>query len=293
MPPLRPGGSAAWAAPPNKKKYYLGSDIGVTNLLGQQATISGCVDRELEQHLYNLISDNTPVCMPEPNEDEVTFSMDIITDWIAERHPLDSRCMELFKLLQERGESMVQYSNWILDIADECDLNDITQQEIMAMVFITHCRSPQFRKELRRHRVGITWQFIRKEAQGWDRSQRCEEQSNDKAYTVKRNTSNAQNRSQARNQRPNHASSKKEKADAFFQGKCRRCGSTVHTLKDCKVAADVECRNCNKAGHLAKICASHIFSPLTAEQQRRRRICLLYTSPSPRDRQKSRMPSSA
>ena len=118
--------------------------------------------------------------------------------------------------------------------------------------------------------VGVTWQFIRKEAQGCDRSQRCEEQSNDKAYTVKRNTGNAQSRSQARKQRPNNSSSKKEKADAFCQGKCRRCGSTVHTLKDCKVAADVECWNCNKAGHLAKICASHIFFPLTAEQQRRR-----------------------
>ena len=68
---------------------------------------------------------------------------------------------------------------------------------------------------------------------------------------------------------PNNSSSKKEKADAFFQGKGRRCGSTVHTLKDCKVAADVECRNCNKTGHLAKRCASHIFSPPTAEQQRR------------------------
>ena len=63
--------------------------------------------------------------------------MDIIADWIAKRHPLDSRRMELLKLPQERGESMVQYSNRILDIADECDLNDITQQ-IMAMVFITH-----------------------------------------------------------------------------------------------------------------------------------------------------------
>ena len=120
---------------------------------------------------------------------------------------------------------MVQYSNRILDIADECDLNDITQQEIMAMVFITHCRSPQFRKELRRHGVGVTWQFIRKEAQGWDRSQRCEEQSNEKAYTVKRNTAKAQNRSQAKNQCPNNASPNKELADAFFQGKCRRCGT--------------------------------------------------------------------
>ena len=83
------------------------------------------MDRELEQHLYNLISDNTPVLTPEPNEDEVTSCMDIIADWIAERRPLDSRRMELFKLPQERGESMVQYSNRILDIADKCDLNDI------------------------------------------------------------------------------------------------------------------------------------------------------------------------
>ena len=81
----------------------------------------------------------------------------------------------------------------------------------MAMVFITHCRSPQFRKELRRHGVGVTWQFIRKEAQGWDRLQHWEEQSNDKAYAVKRNISKAQNRSQARNQRPNNASSKKKR----------------------------------------------------------------------------------
>ena len=48
------------------KQYYLGSDIGVTNLPGQQATISECVDRELEQHLYNLISDNTPYSLQNP-----------------------------------------------------------------------------------------------------------------------------------------------------------------------------------------------------------------------------------
>ena len=143
---------------------------------------------------------------PEPNEDEVTSCMDIIANWIAKRHPLDARRMELFKLPQEQGEDMVAYSNRILDIADECDLNDITQQEIMAMVFITHCRSPQFRQELRRHGVGVTWQFIRKEAQGWDRSKRCEEQSNEKAFVVQknsqRNTQKAQNRSQAKKPTP-------------------------------------------------------------------------------------------
>ena len=159
------------------EQYYLGSDIGVTNLLGQQGALLGCVDRELEQHFYNLISDNTSVFTPIPNWDEIQSCMDIIANLISERHPLDSRRMELFKLPMEGSESMVQYSNRILDLADECDLNDITQQEIMAMIFIYGCRSPHFRKELRHHHVGITWQFIHKEAQGWDRSLRKWQQS--------------------------------------------------------------------------------------------------------------------
>ena len=87
-----------------------------------------------------------------------------------------------------------------------------------------------------------------------------------------RNAPKNQKRTQARTQRPGGAPSKRELADAFFQGKCRRCGSTVHSVKDCKVSAEIICRNCNKAGHLAKICASHIFSPLSAEQQKRRQM---------------------
>ena len=86
--------------------------------------------------------------------------------------------------LKNGGEFMVQYSNRILDLEYECDLNDITQQKIMAMIFICSCRSPQFRKELRRHGIGVSWQFRRKEAQGWDRSLRCEEQNGDKALNV-------------------------------------------------------------------------------------------------------------
>ena len=37
----------------------------------------------------------------------------------------------------------------------------------------------------------------------------------------------------------------------------------------------------------------NIFSSPFSKKKRRVKVCLLYTSPSPRDRQKSRMPSSA
>ena len=45
---------------------------------------------------------------------------------------------------------MVGYSNRISDLADKCELNEITQQEIMAMIFICGCRSTHFRQDLRR-----------------------------------------------------------------------------------------------------------------------------------------------
>ena len=74
---------------------------------------------------------------------------------------------------------------------------------------------------------------------------------------------------------PRGGQSKRELAEAFFHGKCRRCGSTAHTVKECKVSADIVCRNCNKTGHLAKICASHIFNPTTGDQQKRRQTANL------------------
>ena len=110
------------------KQCFLGSDLGVTHIPGQQAAVSEYVDAYIEQHLYNNLSDNTSIFTSEPNEDEIQSCIDFIHYWIIECHPLDTRCMELFKLSQERGESMVQYSNKISDLANDCELNEITQQ---------------------------------------------------------------------------------------------------------------------------------------------------------------------
>ena len=93
-----------------------------------------------------------------------------------------------------------------------------------------------------------------------------------KALNVTKMPSQASGKGQAKTPRQANPSPKREQAEAFFRGKCRRCGSTMHTMKDCKVASDVECRNCKKTEHLAKICASHIFNPLWAQQQERQKM---------------------
>ena len=81
----------------------------------------------MSSSIYTTASATThPIFTPEPNKDEIMSCMDFIHDWIMERHPLDSRQMELFKLSQERGESIVQYSNRISNLADKSELNEIT-----------------------------------------------------------------------------------------------------------------------------------------------------------------------
>ena len=94
------------------------------------------------------------------------------------------------------------------------------------MVFITHTRSPQFRQELRRHGVGVTWQFIRKEAQGWDRSKRCEEQSNGQAYAVQRNPQKTGQRNQ-RGHQPRARAPGAGRASANWQRHSSRASADV------------------------------------------------------------------
>ena len=70
-------------------------------------------------------------------------------------------------------------------------------------------------------------------------------------------------KSQAR--KPNQANSNPKREQEM--GKCRRCGSINYAVKECKVSANVECRNCKKTGHLVKKCANHIFSPMASQQK--------------------------
>ena len=55
-----------------------------------------------------------------------------------------------------------------------------------------------------------------------------------------------------------------------MKGKCYRCGDPSHMSAECK-KEKVTCNACGKEGHMSKVCL-------------KRMICLLYTSPSPRDR---------
>ena len=108
---VAPGASQVWvrmdlipwdlAANANPKEFrrwrrkfeqsYLGSDMGVTNIPGQQAALAGCLAADIEQYLYSFIGDNnTPIFTREPNDDEVTSCMDYIYQLIMERHPLDT-----------------------------------------------------------------------------------------------------------------------------------------------------------------------------------------------------------
>ena len=95
-----------------------------------------------------------------------------------------------------------------------------------------------------------------------------------------------------------------------LRGKCFRCARADHMLPQCTYPDSVKCNLCGATGHVTPACGRRQTAQVVQPQQlmssnshasmsssqiphHQLAICLLYTSPSPRDRQKSRMPSSA
>ena len=58
------------------EQYYLGSDMGVINIPGQQATLAGYLDADIEQYLCSILGYNTLIFTQEPNDDEVFSGID-------------------------------------------------------------------------------------------------------------------------------------------------------------------------------------------------------------------------
>ena len=123
-------------------------------------------------------------------------------------------------------------------------------------------------------------------------------------------TSNRENNSRNRGERDRRLS---------LRGKCFRCAKGDHMIPSCSYPETVKCNLCGAIGHITPACSrrqaanstqhipstSSAPSPSSYSSSAHHQLaitydggsnfsaCLLYTSPSPRDRQKSRMPSSA
>ena len=52
---------------------------------------------------------------------------------------------------------------------------------------------------------------------------------------------------------------KREKAETLFAENAVDVAALIIQSKSARWLPTLECRNCKKTGHLAKICASHIF----------------------------------
>ena len=173
-----------------------------------------------------------------------TSCLTILETHFQVSNPLFKRRSKLLKLKPTQGEQFTSYTTRLKETSEECDLHNISHQDVILLIATMHCNKEELRKDIKRYR-NPTWLAVEQLAENYERSMVDEEPH--KVGQVKRQDNKKKKKSNNKYPNPNTQQ---------LKGKCFRCGSTGHKSNDCKLDRTSKCLSCGKAGHLTKVCLS-------------------------------------
>ena len=142
----------------------------------------------------------------------------------------------------QQGEQFTSYMTRLKETLEECDLHNISREDVILLIATMHCNKEELRKDIKRYRYP-TWLAVEHLAKNYERSMVDKEPH--KVGQVKRQDNNKKTKS-------NNKSS--DSNTQQLHGKCFRCGNTGR--KSNELDRTSKCLSCGKAGHLAKVCLS-------------------------------------
>ena len=215
------------------KVFFRSSNLWKGEKIKQQQALIKLIDSALAAKLRGKIDDDTPVfteataahnmageAVPMDARPQGTSCFAILeTHFKVTTHSLN----ELLKLKPTQGEQFTSYMSRLKETSEECDLQNISQEDVVLLIAPMHCNKEELRKNIKRYR-NPTWLAVEQLAENYERSMVYEEPH--KVRQVKRQDNKKKKKSN--NKSPNPSTQQ-------LQGKCFRCGSTGHKSNDCKL----------------------------------------------------------
>ena len=148
--------------------YFGSSNFAADSIPGQQAVLFSVIDGQIMNYVDREIDKDTPVfAEKKPRNDAILAGavtriqccMDVVKQYFDEKYPLLNRRLDLFTMVQLQGEPFSAFCRRIQVLAEECDLGNLTQEDIMVISAINGSRS-NILFELRKE-PEIKWKHIK------------------------------------------------------------------------------------------------------------------------------------
>ena len=174
--------------------------------------------------LRGKIDDDTPVfteaavahnmageAVPMAARPQGTSCFAILETHFQVSNPLFKRRSELLKLKPTKGEQFTSYMTRLKETSEECDLHNISHEDVILLIATMQCNKEELRKDIKRYR-NPTWLAVEQLAENYERSMVNEEPH--KVGQVK----------QQDNKKKKKSNGKPSQNTQQLQGKCFRCG---------------------------------------------------------------------
>ena len=274
------------------RAYFDSAQMGSLPCSQQQAYLCNCVDTVLRARIDREATNTTPVYSPIVG---LYTCIAILDNVFLESYPIHVCRKLFFDARQKDGQSALEFREELLSLLEEADGANIGCDDLICMLLQIGLSDGQLRRELGAIRNPTMASFSEK-IEGFEQARRTEP---DSAYgnavskaSPNRRPSTQGGRSSARGNVSRNWGERDRRIT--LRGKCFRCAKADHMMPSCSYHESVKCNLCGATGHITPACSrrqvAHSAQQIPTSPAS---TCLLYTSPSPRDRQKSRMPSSA
>ena len=155
------------------KVFFRSSNLGKGDKIKQQQALIKLIDSVLAAKLRGKIDDDTTVftemaaecnmageAAPMDASPQRTSCFAILETHFQVSNPLFKRRSELLKLKPSQGEQFTSYMTRLEETSEECDLHNISHEDVILLIATMHCNKEELRKDIKRYR-NPTWIFFR------------------------------------------------------------------------------------------------------------------------------------
>ena len=253
---LRPPILSLQFSPPEMKAwqrqfqaYYNSSGFHQCSISIQQEYFRACLDRQLDNRVFQgtKINSTTPVF----SSDDTFTCFTVLNDAFLLEYPLFNRRHEFFTMTQRIGEKFSDFVGRLKAAGEEADLGNLSVDEMHMFRYIEGCSDVSLRKRL--------LEVVKPTLEQFDQVYKAYESANSQHQALDSavaamplRTQHVKFNTQRQRMPRQYIAGKIKRSDLI--GKCFRCGSSAHTATSCPIPSGTICHNCQKPGHLTRVC---------------------------------------